>query len=577
MNILLLVSAFNGLTQRAWCALRAAGHRVRVQFAVDEATMVRSVVATRPDLVLCPFLKDRVPAEIWENWRTVIIHPGPVGDRGPSSLDHAILTGQRVWGVTALQAVAEMDAGPIWATRVFAVPSPTPTKSELYNGAVADAALECVAEVVRKAADPTFVPTPLDRAPRTVPGTGLRPLLRSTDLVFGWDDEPHAIVRRIRAGDGFPGVRTTIAGLPCTVFDAEVGTVAGEPGRVIGRRDGAVLIGAGPGTGSRPGTGSHRGAVSAVGAVGSVWIGQVKPLADGLPPVKVPAVMALRGRLRDVPDAPAEAGGERYAPARYRRRGAIGEVTIRAYNGAMGTRQCRRIAAVLRHALRQDTRVLVIRSGFDVFSNGINLNLIETASDPAALGWANIRAINAICRQICADTRQLVIAAYPANAGAGGAMLGLGADVVVARDGVVFNPYYDIGLYGSELHTFALPARVGPDTAARLLADKLPVDAAAAQHVGLVDAVGPREPGAFDAWLDAVAGSCAETGRWRAAVEAKAMCAAKSRWPLSYHESTELAEMARDLFDNRSRFDEARRAFVYKHRPADTPARLSVG
>jgi putative two-component system hydrogenase maturation factor HypX/HoxX len=557
MDVVLLVSAFNGLTQRVWCALREAGHRVRVQLAVDEEAMARGVAAARPDLVLCPFLKERIPAVVWRHWRTVVIHPGPVGDRGPSSLDHAIMDGVPVWGVTAVQAVEDLDAGPIWATRTFPMPADPPTKSALYNGPVADAAMECIDEVLRKAVDPSFVPTPLASAPRAVPGTGLRPLVRQPDRTFHWEDDAAAIVRRIRAADGFPGVRTTLAGLAVNAYDAAVGRIGGPPGQLIGHRDGAVLVGTGR---------------------ASVWIGQLKPTpVEGAAAVKLPATVALRGRLRDVPEAPFAAGGLEYAPARYRRRGPVGELRIRAYNGALSTRQCRKISLVLRAALRQDTRVLVIRSGFDSFANGINLNTVEKAADPATEAWANIRAINAICRRICAASRQVVVAAYTANAGAGGAMLGLGADILVARPGVVLNPYYDIGLNGSELHSYSLPLRVGPDVAARLLGDKLPIDANQAHWLGLVDAVGPREPAAFDAWLTEVAAGWTDPVRWRAVMEAKGRSAAKARWPLSYYETMELAEMARDMFDNRSGFAEARKAFVYKHQPTRTPAKLTVG
>ena len=73
-----------------------------------------------------------------------------------------------------------------------------------------------------------------------------------------------------------------------------------------------------------------------------------------------------------------------------------------------------------------------------------------------------------------------MIAGYAGSAGAGGVMLGLGADIVAAREGIVLNPYYDMGLFGSELHTFTLPRRVGADRAQRLIDDKLPVSAAAA-------------------------------------------------------------------------------------------------
>jgi putative two-component system hydrogenase maturation factor HypX/HoxX len=119
MRVLLLVSAFNGLSQRVWCALRESGHDAGVLLATNAKDMIDGVRAAEPDLILCPYLTHRVPSEVWQHWRTIIIHPGPVGDRGPSSLDWAITEGLPAWGVTALQAVEEMDAGPIWATRTL--------------------------------------------------------------------------------------------------------------------------------------------------------------------------------------------------------------------------------------------------------------------------------------------------------------------------------------------------------------------------------------------------------------------------------------------------------------------------
>jgi putative two-component system hydrogenase maturation factor HypX/HoxX len=552
MRILLLASAFNGLTQRVWCRLRRDGHQVSVQLAIGPDAMLAAARAFAPELIVCPFLKEKVPEEIWRHWRTVIVHPGPVGDRGPSSLDHAITDGARIWGVTALQAIEEMDAGPVWATRIFTIPEDPPSKSALYNGPVADAAVEVVVEVVTKAADPSFVPISLERAPRAVPGTGPRPLLRQSDRSFRWDDDATHIVRRIRAADGFPGVRTEIGGLHVRAFDAAVGGIAGPPGEILGRRYGAVLVG----------TGS-----------GSVWIGQLNRVQNG-PSLKLFATAVLR---RPLPEAPARAGGERYAPARYHRDGAVGTLTFRAHNGAMSTRQCRVIAAALREALRDDTRVLVVRGTPEAFSNGIHLGVIEAAPDPAAEAWANIRAINAICRRLCAATGKVLIAAYTAGAGAGGAMLGLGADVVVARAGVVLNPFYDMGLYGSELHSYSLPARVGPERAAALLHGKLPVDADEAHSIGLVDGVGPRDPAEFDGWLCEVAAGCSDPARWRSTVDNRRVRTAKARWPLSYHETVELGEMARDLFDDRNRFDAARKAFIYKETATETPARLVHG
>ena len=128
MKILLLCSAFNGLTQRAWIELRRAGHDVTVEVASSEDAIVSAVQLFEPELIVCPFLRERVPADVWARYPTIIVHPGPPGDRGPSSLDWAIMDGERQWGVTALQAVDEMDAGPIWATRSITLPTDTGTQ-----------------------------------------------------------------------------------------------------------------------------------------------------------------------------------------------------------------------------------------------------------------------------------------------------------------------------------------------------------------------------------------------------------------------------------------------------------------
>lgn len=78
--------------------------------------------------------------------------------------------------------------------------------------------------------------------------------------------------------------------------------------------------------------------------------------------------------------------------------------------------------------------------GTDFWSNGIHLNLIEAADDPARESWRNIHAMNDLVRDIITTESHLVISALQGNAGAGGVMLALAADRVYARKGVVFTP-----------------------------------------------------------------------------------------------------------------------------------------
>ena len=467
MRIVLFCSAFNGLSQRAWIDLRAAGHRVTVHLASDAKPIERVCRDLDPDLVICPFLKDRVPESVWRHHRTIIIHPGPMGDRGPSSLDWAIAEGHRQWGVTALQAVEEMDAGPIWATRTFPLPAEPLRKSALYNGPVADAAAELIAEVVEKAGDPGFVPRPLVYGPSDVTGR-LRPLMTQSDRAFSWDGPTRDIVRTIRAADGSPGVRTELAGQPVSAFDAHPGPARdARPGAIVGRSHGAVLVATGD---------------------GSVWLGRLRSRVEGRPSIKLPATAVLRDHLGAVPTILAagtpEAGG-----ISYRRAGQVGVVSFECYNGAMSTAQCRRLTTAVRRAAAADTKVVVLRGG-EFFSNGIDLNTIEAAGDPAAEGWANINAIDDLCRAIITCTDQLVIASVGANAGAGGVMLALGADRVDIRRSVVLNPHYaSMGLYGSEYWTYVLPRRTGWDEAERLTSACLPIGADHAVAIGLADRV----------------------------------------------------------------------------------------
>jgi putative two-component system protein, hydrogenase maturation factor HypX/HoxX len=558
MRILLLCSSFNGLTQRVWTDLRADGHEVVSRTADSDDSMRRAVAAVDPDVIICPFLKERIPDDIWTSRPTVVLHPGPVGDRGPSSLDWAISDAEPEWGVTALGAIGEMDAGPIWGTRTFAVPHEPPRKSALYAGPVTEAAAALAREVAAKVSDPTFVPQPLDHTRSGVRGR-LRPTMRQEDRAFSWSDPTEHVLRRIRAADGSPGVRTELAGLPVSVFDAQRGPATpGEPGTIALRRHGAVLVRTGD---------------------GALWIGHLRRIGDGAGSrIKLPATAVLRERLVGVPESlePLGAPGTGYREITYHRHGPVGVVGFDFYNGAMSTAQCHRLAAALRAAAAQDTSVLVLRGG-QFFSNGIHLNVIEARPDAAAEAWRNINAIDDLCREIITCTHQLVIAAVGGNAGAGGVMLGLGADQVLVRAGVVLNPHYrTMGLSGSEYWTYTLPRRVGAAEAQRLTGECLPIGATEAASTGLADAVLPGAPDEFDAAvLEHAFRLATSDGRaQRIAAKAAARAADEQRRPLETYRIRELAEMSHDIFDDRHGFAEARRAFVTKRpAPAAEPVR----
>ncbi|WP_460750503.1 enoyl-CoA hydratase-related protein [Myceligenerans cantabricum] len=511
--------------------------------------LVEAVQSAAPDLVLCPFLKHRVPEEVWRNYPTVIVHPGPVGDRGPSSLDHAILDGRTQWGVTALSAVEEMDAGPVWASNVFDMPAEPVSKAALYNSSVADAAMACVDEVLHKVSGGDL---PLDAAQclRVVADTGERPLLRRKDFEIDWTEPAEVLARRVAAADSAPGAPADVQGRRVCLFDAVASDAdtGAAPGTVVGHNVDAVAIACGSGT---------------------LWVGYAAPLTDRRG-TKLPATRVIdprRSPYLRAPDAIAETSYERHEH--------VGYLTVRSYNGAMYSEQCRRITTAVEKALTEDTRVLVVRGTEHAFSNGIHLGVIDAAPDPAAEAWENIWAIDELCLTL-ATADQLTMSAFTANAGAGGVMAGLCTDVTVAREGVVLNPYYDMGIFGSELHSWAMPLRVGPQRADTLLHRKLPISATEADRIGMISGVGPRDADAFDEWLGDTARSYAEPSTLATMLAQSAERRARSK-PLSYYQTVELAEMARDFFDDRNGFSDLRKRFLAKAAPEVTPAKLRFG
>jgi len=243
----------------------------------------------------------------------------------------------------------------------------------------------------------------------------------------------------------------------------------------------------------------------------------------------------------------------------------------------MSTGQCRSLLAAYRHAQARPVKVIVLGPPRDFFGNGIHLNVIQAAADPAAESWRNINAIDDLVHAILTNTGQLTVAALAGNAAAGGLMLALAADQVWCRSGAVLNPHYRLmGLHGSEYWTYTLPRRVGEAEAARLTQACLPVTPASALRSGLVDHVIPGDPAAFRTQVTALAEYLAGSPAYPALLTAKTrqLAAPGQHRPLAAYRAAELAVMARNFFDPGEPYAGLRRAFVYKEKPSHTPSYL---
>ncbi|MFJ5270808.1 enoyl-CoA hydratase-related protein [Streptomyces sp. NPDC088358] len=554
MDILLVASAFNSLSQRLYAELSGHGHRVEVVLASHGPDPIRTAVRElRPGLVVAPMLRTALPEDVWREHTCLIVHPGPPGDRGPSALDWAIDARTLHWGVTVLQAEAAMDAGAIWAAEPFLVPPVG--KSDLYRGEVADAAVSAVLAAVRRFAEGTHKPLPQADASVTV---AWRDAFRQERRRIDWHrDDTETVLHKLRAADSQPGVLDELLG-------REVFLHGGYPEDLLRGRPGELLA-------------KRAGAVCRATRDGAIWIPELRPRKNsGDPaPFRRPAtsvLAALTGRDRaalpedrlpfDIP-----ANRRTWSDIRYRQHGDVGFLSFSFPGGAMSTRQCRRLLAAYRFGLSRPTRVLVLGGTRDFFSNGIHLNVIEAAPDPGRESWANLNAMDDLVEEILLTTDRLVVAALGGNAAAGGAMLALAADEVWCRTGTVLNPHYRrMGLYGSEYWTYTLPRRVGPEQAERLTNQALPISAAHAERIGLVDRLVPTAPQDFAAETERLAREIAadpDLDR-RIAAKADAHGAKERARSLVSHRSAELARMHAIFFDPRAPYHALRSAFVRK-------------
>ncbi|KAI5456126.1 hydrogenase maturation factor hoxX [Mariannaea sp. PMI_226] len=644
MKILFLCTAHNSLSQRLYLAL-AESHTITIEYALSSSTMIDATTLYQPDLIICPFLTTRVPRQVHRQFLTLIVHPGPPGDVGPSALDWLLMgddgseddpgellrtqplsaSGRQYWGVTVLQAIEELDAGPVWAFEQFPVhiDDPQLTKSTLYRGAVTRAAVTAILAAVERIqatlmtidhsnkpeSQPSYKkPGPIlspdlapsaayrefsvtDQKPFQGGRTRHRPLLRAAHRDF--DISLHMakeISRRIRCSDSQPGCLSAVLGQSLYLYGGivEEGRWIHEldavPGAVVGCRDEAVCI-----------------ATCDKKVVWITHVRRVKRRQDSTLWPKVPAVTCLldlqllspeRIERLSIPQPTKnwsaavfptfqEVWVEFDTVSMARR---VAYVFFEFYNGAMSSTQCTRLIEAFEFVLSTHTdakplSAVVLMGGTSYFSNGIHLNVIETSVDPAHESWENINRIDDVVFYLLHEFPKrniLTVAAIRGNCAAGGVAVAAACDQVIAGADIVLNPAYRaLGLYGSEYHTLSYTKRCGEAIAGAILRNMLPFSANDAQRVGLVDHVvadyGVDLNGLIRNHVATLIGSIETTPSfWKAGLDLSLTRLARVR-------AAELGEMAKDFWSPRAiRYHSRRSDFVRKVKPRATPLRFAI-
>ncbi|KAF0327854.1 Hydrogenase maturation factor HoxX [Colletotrichum sp. SAR11_59] len=644
MNILFLCTAHNSLSQRLYLALSKT-HTITIEYALSDDAMIEAAKLAMPNLIICPFLTSRVPREVYDNFLTLIIHPGPPGDAGPSALDWVIMGddgseadsenlvqtnawsefGRPYWGVTVLQAVEEFDSGPVWAFEQFPlqIDSPTITKSSLYRGPVTRAALTATLAAIDRIqaasiqaaspytpppspgknkffphlvnpllqADPTFRDASVTLQKAFLGGvTRHRPLLKAAQRDF--DVQSHTareISRRIRSSDSQPGCLTKLFGPSLYVYGGTIEeneelTAGACPGDIIACRDDAVCVA----------TCDEKG----------IWISHIRRLkrkTDSMLWPKVPAVAGLNeldvldndlfseNRVSratiDWSQSPHNTKQDIWVDFQtFSGARRVAFLYFDFYNGAMSTEQCSRMIDALdfitaSHVVERPLSAVVLMGGDSYFSNGIALNVIEAASDPALESWLNINRIDDVVHYLLHEFPSrniLTVAGIRGNCAAGGVALAAACDVVISGSEVVLNPAYRaIGLHGSEYHSLSYPGRCGSAGATKLLRDMTPLSPADARMMGLVDHTLPGTGALLDTRIRKHVKSLLIAGKpaaaaWKSNVDVSPAGLACAR-------AQELGEMSKDFWSARSqRYHLRRRDFVRKVKAAKTPLRFAI-
>jgi putative two-component system protein, hydrogenase maturation factor HypX/HoxX len=544
MKILLIISSFNSLSQSVYCKLQELEHKVYIKFAISKELMIEAVEDIKPDIVFCPFLKQFIPSEIFENYPTFVLHPGIIGDRGHNSLDNAINYEVKQWGVVILKANEVLDGGDIYSQVTFSLRDCP--KASLYRNEVTQATLKAMEEFLKNYQGKNFIPIKQILNP-------IHKNLSQEDRKINWGkDSTKEIIKKINMSDSSPGVLAEILGVKCYLFSAyEEDTLIGEAKELIAKRDGAICIGT---------------------IDGAIWISQIQELGS----FKLPATYVLKDKIKGIEEKRIplviEDDRKSFYELRVHRQDEIAYLYFNFHNGAMNSQQCIKLKYSIEY-LKEECKVLVLMGGDDFFSNGIHLNILEDSKKQGEDGWSNINAMNEAVKAVFECDEIITVASFAKNSGAGGVFLGLACDFAVSKDGVIFNPHYKtMGLSGSEYHTYSLPKKVGKQKAKELVGNCLPINSNYAKKINMIDEVFSHEE--YESRLEEFCQNLLDDDFYEDFIDKKQDDLEENYSYMQECKEKELQIMYDEFWDESSSFHTLRYDFVHKIKPENTPKRL---
>ena len=179
-------------------------------------------------------------------WGCINIHASLLPKwRGASPIQHAILSGDDVSGITVMQMARGMDTGDIWLQSSCRI-SEQDTALSLHNKLAALGGEE-ILNAIDMVVDPSQVPVPQESDKASYCSK-----LKKSDGLIDWSESAALIIRKVRAFHPWPGVHTTFNGRRIRITKAYLGpTTATRPtlaGTVIEISRQGIVVAAGEGT-----------------------------------------------------------------------------------------------------------------------------------------------------------------------------------------------------------------------------------------------------------------------------------------------------------------------------------------
>jgi len=162
--------------------------------------------------------------------------------RGAAPIQHAILAGDAVTGVTIMQMDAGLDTGPMVSTAETRIDrsDTAGALTERLAGMGADAIVGTLERLQSEGA--------LAATPQPAGGAMYAAKIDTGQAMLEWSQAAEALERKVRAFDPAPGTRFTLAGDSVKVWSAEVGSGAGQPGTVVNISRDAIEAACGDGS-----------------------------------------------------------------------------------------------------------------------------------------------------------------------------------------------------------------------------------------------------------------------------------------------------------------------------------------